>query len=304
VQLAIARHGLPNDPEAALLEAYMTRRQGYFEKAVQRFDEALSVDPRNLTAILELGGTFYMIRQFAACEREYDRAIDLAPDQPMFKALKGEITPMKTADDAALSSVLATLPASMADDRGVMTYRLNLALYQRNWKEATARIDQIGGGEDDAAFAGSTLPVPVGCYSILIARLQGKPPELDSSLAEPRQQLSQKVQSSGGNAMLLSNLAIVDALLGKKEDALAEAKRAVETLPILKDAVNGPIIMTHLAAVYAWTNEQNSAFETLEPLTKTPNGLYYGDLKLNPLWDPLRNDPRFDKLLAQLAPRN
>jgi hypothetical protein len=68
--------------------------------------------------------------------------------------------------------------------------------------------------------------------------------------------------------------------------------------------MNGPTILTHLAAVYAWTNEQNLAFETLEPLTKTPNGLYYGDLKLNPLWDPLRKDPRFERLLAELAPRD
>jgi serine/threonine protein kinase len=305
VQLAIARRGLPNDSEAALLEAFMDRRQGYFEQAIQRFNEAISLDPRNVAAISELGVTFSVIRQFTASEREYDRAIDLAPDHLMLKVLKADQAILrKTADDTVLRSTLAALPASMAEDRGVLTYRLNLAFWERDWQQAWALIEQMNGGEDDGQFAGSTIPVPVGCYSILIARLQGKRPELDSGLEEPREQLNQKVQGSGGNAVLLSNLAIVDALLGKKENAIEEAKRAAGILPVSRDAMNGPIILIHLAAVYAWTDEHDLALETLGPLAKTPNGIYYGGLKLDPLWDPLRKDPRFDKLLAELAPRD
>jgi hypothetical protein len=96
----------------------------------------------------------------------------------------------------------------------------------------------------------------------------------------------------------------VDALLGYKENAIVEAKRAAEILPISRDAVDGPNIAANLVAVYAWTTELDLAFETLSPLTKTPNGAYYGDLKLDPYWDPLRKDPRFDKLLAELAPQD
>ncbi|MGA8479354.1 MAG: hypothetical protein WB696_15480 [Chthoniobacterales bacterium] len=84
----------------------------------------------------------------------------------------------------------------------------------------------------------------------------------------------------------------------------AEAKRAVEMLPISKDAVDGPGMVVQLAAVYAWTNELDLAFEALGPLTKTPNGIYHGDLKLVSWWEPLRKDPRFNKLLAELAPRD
>jgi hypothetical protein len=96
---------------------------------------------------------------------------------------------------------------------------------------------------------------------------------------------------------------VVDALLGKKELAIAEAKRAVELLPISKDPVDGPYPELNLAAVYALTNELDLAFEMLSSLTKVPNGLYYGPLKREPYWDSLRKDPRFDKLLAELAPR-
>lgn len=97
---------------------------------------------------------------------------------------------------------------------------------------------------------------------------------------------------------------MVDAWLDDKEVAISEAKRAVEMLPISKDAVEGPDIAVNLAIVYAWTNELDLAFEILASLTKTPNGIYYGQLKLDPRWDPLRKDPRFDKLLAELAPRD
>jgi hypothetical protein len=74
--------------------------------------------------------------------------------------------------------------------------------------------------------------------------------------------------------------------------------------PISKDAMDGPGITMDLAVVYAWTNDLDLAFETLGPLKKIPNGINYGDLKRDPLWDPLRKDPRFDKLLAQLAPKD
>ena len=97
---------------------------------------------------------------------------------------------------------------------------------------------------------------------------------------------------------------MVDALLGQKEAALDEAKRAVEMLPISKDAFDGPGIGLNLAVVYAWTNELDLAFETLSPLIKTPFGIFYGRLKRDPYWEPLRKDPRFDKLLAELAPKD
>jgi hypothetical protein len=110
---------------------------------------------------------------------------------------------------------------------------------------------------------------------------------------------------SPGSAALLNQLAVVDALLSyDKEAAIEAAKRAVEMLPTSKDAVDSPCLMIDLAVVYAWTNELDLAFETLGPLIKKPGGVYYGSLKRDPLWDPLRQDPRFDKLLAELAPKD
>jgi hypothetical protein len=134
--------------------------------------------------------------------------------------------------------------------------------------------------------------------------LEGAQPEALSDFAETRQQLSRSVEASPANAALLSNLAVVDALLGRKEDAISGAKRAVELLPISKDAIVGPDILKNLAVVYAWSNEPDLAFQQLELLSKLPYGVFYSDLKLAPYFEPLRKDPRFESLLAQLAPHD
>jgi hypothetical protein len=215
----------------------------------------------------------------------------------MFKVLKAAVTYFETGEDIALQSAIAALPSSMLNDRDVLLWRLSLALHQRDWPRAKEFLEKAKGAGDEDGLA--------GCYSVLIARLQNEQTGgANSGYAEHREQLSQKVKTSPQNANLLCRLAMVDDWLNDKEVAISEAKRAVEMLPISKDAVEGPDIAVNLATVYAWTNELDLAFETLGPLTKTPNGIYYGQLKLDPRWDPLRKDPRFDKLLAELAPKD
>jgi serine/threonine protein kinase len=305
VQLAMARRGMPNNTAAMVLAAFMDRRQGDFEKAIQELKAAIILDPRN--PMTELPNSLSMARQFSAAAEAYDRAIDLAPDYPILKLIKAYwVTFLKTGDDTALRSALAALSVSMAEDRDVVTWGLDCALLDRDWHQALGLVDELKGGDDDGGFGYMQVPVPAGCYLILIARMQGQQPNNNSSFAETREQLNQRVQESqaDGKARLLSNLAVVDALLGKKQDATAEGKRAVDMLPISKDAMDGASVLINLAVVYAWTGEPDLAFETLSSLTKTPNGIYYGYLKREPYWDPLRKDPRFEKLLAELAPKD
>jgi serine/threonine protein kinase/predicted Zn-dependent protease len=296
-QLAIARRGLPNDSEAIALEAIMDRRQGNFDKAIQELNDAITRDPRNAVPITVLANAFLETRQFRAAKQTYDRLIELLPDWPMFKVLKAAVTYLETGEAIALQSAIAALPSSMFNDRDVLFWRLGLALDQRDWPRVKEFLEKAKGAGDEDGLA--------GCYSVLIARLQNEQTGgANSGFAKHREQLSQKVQTSPRNANLLCRLAMVDAWLDDKEVAISEAKRAVEMLPISKDAVEGPDIAVNLATVYAWTNELDLAFETLGSLTKTPNGIYYGQLKLDPRWDPLRADPRFDKLLAELAPKD
>ena len=118
-----------------------------------------------------------------------------------------------------------------------------------------------------------------------------------------RDELNRKVEARPEDAGLLSVLGLIDAALGHEEKAIHEAKHATEILPISKDAWEGPRLVCNLAVVYAWTNELDLAFQHLVISVDTPGEVSYGELKLDPAWDPLRKDPRFDKLLAELAPR-
>ena len=304
VQVEIAKRSLTNNPEAILLEAFIERQQGNLEKAIQGLNKLIASDPGNSLATVVLAGTLAGTRQFRAAEAACDRLIALLPDRPSLKIDRAYVTFLKTGDDTAMHSAMAALPSSLRDETGALSLRLSLALADRDWQQTKELIEKMKGGEDDGDFAYGSRPVPVGCYSILLARTQGEQTEQNPSLAEAREQLSQKVQKSPGDAGLLSQLAVVDALLGKKQDAITEIKRAAEMLPISRDVLSGPRIVKNVAVVYAWTRESELSFETLAPLTKMPYGIYYGELKLDPYWDPLRKDPRFEKLLDELAPKD
>jgi len=306
VELTIARRGLPNDARAIMLEAMIDRSEGHWEKSIQKFNQAIAHDPRNSALLSGLAVSFVGIRQFRAAEQVYARLIELLPDQPTLKVEVAAISFSETGDDTAVWSAIAALPPSIANDSDVLAWRLCYALIDRNWAQAKELIENMKGSVY-YEFAYAWGPVPIGCFSILLARVQGERPGEDPGFAQTQTELKQNIQKPQPlpvSAQLLSSLAVVDALLGHREEAISEARRAVEMCPISKDAMAGPGLLINLAVVYAWTNELDLAFETLGPLTKTPWGIYYGDLKRDPYWEPLRKDARYEKLLAELAPRD
>jgi predicted Zn-dependent protease len=127
---------------------------------------------------------------------------------------------------------------------------------------------------------------------------------MEAQFESARDWLKEKAEAQPDDPGLMSVLGLIDAALGRKQEATQEARRATEMLPISKDGVEGPPLVSKLALVYAWTNEPDLAFQELAISVKSPAGLHYGELKLDPAWDPIRKDPRFEKLLAQLAPRD
>ena len=303
-QLAIAKPGLPNSTDVLELPAFIDRRQGHFERAVEGFSAALQLDPRNANPMLDLAYTLFVVRRFRAASEAYDRLIAFVPDEPAYKIEKQIfVTFMETGDETGIRQAISQTPTSAAPDRGAITQNLSLALYDRDWPRANELIEQLekAGGEDNSGFAYTPVPVPAACYSILLARLQDH--ESSPDFQQTRDLLSKKSQAAPSNALLLSALGVVDALLKRNEEAIAEAQKAAEMLPISTDALDGPTVLANLAVVYAWTGETDQAFNQLAILSKTPHGIYYGQLKKDPLWDPIRKDSRFDQLLADLAPR-
>jgi len=303
VHLAMAKPGLPNNTDVVELPAFIDRRQGRFDKAIQGFTAAVRLDPRNANPILDLAYTLYTIRKFGAAAEAYDKLIAIVPEESAYKIEKELfVTFMQTGDEGGLRRAIDQTATSAAPDRGALSLNLSLALYDRDWARAKQLVEKLqnAGGEDNADFSYAAVPVPAGCYSILLARLQDE--ELKPEFGQSRDLLSKKSQAAPSNALLLSALAVVDALLRRNAEAVAEGQRAVETLPVSMDALDGPCVLMNLAVVYAWTGQIDQAFKELAISAKTPHGIYYGQLKKSPLWDPLRKDPRFDELLAQLAP--
>ncbi len=302
-ELVIARRGLTNNAEAILLEGYMDRRQGDVQTAIQRFNEVTTWDPGNSVAIAMLANALYAVRQYDDSEKVFDRLIALLPNRPAIRVQKAFVAFAKTGDSTLMHSAIAALPPLARDQPGVLSYWLAQAVTDRNWQQAKELIERLN-GEENGDFAYGGRPVPAACYSIEIARVEGEQPDQNHSLLEARERLNQMVQGSFEDAGLLSQLAVADALLNQKETAIAEGTRAVEMLPMSKDVVTRTGTLVNLAVVYAWANQPDLAFEILARMVKAPGLLCYGLLKSDPLWDPLRQDSRFDKLLAELAPKD
>jgi Flp pilus assembly protein TadD len=124
-----------------------------------------------------------------------------------------------------------------------------------------------------------------------------------AAFSTARTEVEGAIRDDPNYAEPLSILAMIDAGLGRKEEAIAEGRRAVELLPITKDAINGSLALTHLAIVYAWTGEKEQACKQLDIATKLPGDINYGELLLEPKWGSLRGDPRFEEIVASLAPK-
>lgn len=171
-ELAIAKRGLPKRAEVLHLEALIGRRLGQFEKAVQLFEEAIKLDPRNPQPIFDLAETLSYTRQFSAAEVVWERLINLLPSHPIARAQKEACTTVqRTANDTTYRSLLDLLSRSIPDDKFVVFGRLNVAIDHCNWPQAKQLLERTGGGDDTAQFAYGGRPVPSGCYSILLARL-------------------------------------------------------------------------------------------------------------------------------------
>jgi hypothetical protein len=185
----------------------------------------------------------------------------------------------------------------------VASQRFWLALYARDCT-AAKQILEKNPDEDLRVGEQVKVTIPRGCGEIWLAAKEGKHPTMESGSGAARDQLAQRVEARPDEAELLSVLGVVDAYLGRKEEAILEATRAVGIRPVSEDAVEGPWILENLAVVYAWTNEPDLAFRELSSLVATPAGLDNREtFKADPTWDPIRKDPRFDQLAAQLPQR-
>jgi TolB-like protein/Tfp pilus assembly protein PilF len=302
-ELEVARHTLPNDPRIFRLTGYIQRRQGHWEGSARYLERALELDPRNLNTLHNLGDSYGSLRRYAEQKSNFDRILAIEPNHLVVKAERAFVEVNWKADLGPLRKLIdeirATNPAAM---RQIDPWWLTCALAERDVaaaKDALLASDEDALGWDAVHF---TRPFFEG----VIARMTNdeQKAQLSFSAARAEQEKIVLAQPDYGPAWCV--LGVIDAALGRKEEALREGRRAVELLPVERDSVNGLHMIEYLAITAAWVGEKDLACEQLAKAIRYPmypSAVSYGELKLMPWWDALRGDPRFEKIVASLAPK-
>jgi hypothetical protein len=195
-----------------------------------------------------------------------------------------------------IDEIRATNPAAMPQ---IAPFGLACALAERD--VAAAKDALMASGESSLGI--DAVHFPRLFFEGVIARMANDEQHAQLAFTAARTEQEKKVQAQPDYGPAWCVLGVIDAALGRKEEALREGRRAVELLPVEKDSVNGAHMIHNLAMIAAWVGEKDLAFEQLAFSARTPAGVTYGELKLDPFWDPLRGDPRFEKIVASLAPK-
>jgi TolB-like protein/Flp pilus assembly protein TadD len=298
-ELRAARAKLPNDPYPILLLGYIDRRQGQWDASTQRLEHALSLDPRNLLFLKQVALSYTMLRRYPDVIRIFNRAIAIAPNDPNFIAQRATVELDWHADTkplhAAIDQILARDPSEAAT---IADQWLYLALCEKDMQAASKALEAMT--ENGCQEEG--LPYPRSWCEGLVAREKNDSGAARLAFTEARVRVDRLVHEQPNFAAGISALGMIDAALGNKDDAIAEGRKAVDLLPVGKDAITGSILLQNLAVIYAWTGEKQAAFDVLNQLVGIPGYLSYGHLSLHPFWSHLRSDPSFSKLLNVLQP--
>jgi len=298
-ELAIARRSLPNDAEVFLYTGLIDRREGHWEDSTRNIERALELDPRNLFILQQLAVTYQSQRRYADEARTYDRALSIMPGDQYTRILRALVELDWRADIKPFQNTLATLVAqnpSAAPD-------VDSPLYALCERTAAAGARALTNYPRDGVTTDYGLNCPRAYWEGVVARWQGDSAKAQSAFIAARSELEKILAKEPDFAAAISLLGVIDAGLGRKEQALQEGRRACGLLPISKDAITGMALAVNLAQIYTWAGERDPAIEQIAAVERMPNELSYGLLKLHPYWDPLRGDPRFEKIVASLGPK-
>jgi serine/threonine protein kinase/Tfp pilus assembly protein PilF len=299
-ELSLAEKSLPNEPWAFVLAGYIDRRQGRWDESTKNLERAVELDPQDPAILQQLALSYDSLRRYADEERVYDRAIGVTPKDAALRASRAEVELNWHADPHPL---ISTIEAFIAQDSSEAKHLAFLwirgALCKRDLDGARRALAAL---PNDGCYHDS-IPFPRAWCEGVVARLGNDKAAAHAAFTSTRSEAGKLVADQPDYPEGLCVLGMADAALGNKEDAIREGRRAVELMPVSKDAIRGPLLIQYLAVIYAWTGEKDLALEQLSVVARIPSHLSYGQLRLHPYWDPLRGDPRFENIVASLAPK-
>jgi serine/threonine protein kinase/tetratricopeptide (TPR) repeat protein len=300
-ELALAQQSLPNNPVVYELAGSMDRSQSRWADATQNLERACELDPRNLPYLINLGSTYLMLHDYDQHTRIMDRIVALHPERRVSRIYRASVEVGRRADTgawrAAIENVLTNEPGSEKDPF-VAGQRYTLALYDRDWDTASSLAAMLS---QKHSLGWSFPQLGRDFWVGAIARLKGDETSARAAFIRARAQQEEEIRGHPDDVSLLVDLGLIDAGLRRKEEALNEGRRAMELGS--KDSDTEQYVKKCFAIICAWTGESELALGQLEALIKTPGSHTYGNFRLSPMWDPLRGDPRFEKIVNSLAPK-
>ena len=295
----------PSNGDIVRLIAAIKRRQGKWEQALEEYERVAKLDPQNPNTVRELIFTNTAMRRWPEGARWVEQLRAMAPTSIVAKIQKGYVEFWWKGDTGLLKSLLNQVPPGVDPDGSVTSVRWDVAMLDRDYAAARRVIDASTAKELSYTGEGST---PRSFFEGSIALAQGDIAGAQKHFEDARPVFENAVKEAPLSAIRHANLGWLYAFMGRKEDAISEGRRAVELKPESKDAVDGVIVNCYLALIYARVGEKDMAFPLLQRLLKTPGAvdsvdysLTINDLKHRWEWDPIRSDPRFQKLLEQPA---
>jgi TolB-like protein/Tfp pilus assembly protein PilF len=300
-ELAIARPGLPNSSPFFILSGYINRRRNHFPEAERDFSTAFAIDPRNPNAYNLLADTYVLERRLPEAIHVYDNVLAAGENVPIVHFRRASCIQDGTADIGPLRDVLKKFP-EMEFAGGQTPARCWIAMLDGDYVAAEKSL--IDSPRKDFQDRDFSFYFPKSWYEAMIAREKGDSAKAAAAFRQCREILAQRLIVKPEHARTIAVLAQVDAGLGQKDLALQEAQHAIDLMPISKDIYDGALVLEGLAQVYTWSGDRDHAIELVRKLVSMPGYTNYGRLKLHPLWAPLRGDPRFQKIVASLAPKD
>jgi TolB-like protein/Flp pilus assembly protein TadD len=298
-EFEIARRGLPNESQAYFATGSIQRRQGKWAKSNANLEKAATLDPKNTNILTNLCYSYMAQRDYEAANKTVDRLIATSPQSFQARGFKGFVALQWKGDLSVAEKVFSSMPPET--DPGLTTLaRFWILRLKRNFPEALQVLQQFHG---EILHNTATAPAPKAFLEGELYRIQGDEARARTALEHARVVSDQLLRAAPADAARHGQHGLILAALGQKQEAIAEGKRAVELLPESEDAFDGPQITAMLAQIYAWTGEFDEAFRLLDHLLVVPNGLTVPMLKLDPAWDPLRKDPRFQALIDKYRPK-
>jgi TolB-like protein/Tfp pilus assembly protein PilF len=300
-ELALARRTLPNDPLVFELTGFIARRQGRWEESTTALERALELDPRNLFFLQQLSFTYEYQRRYRDLAAILDRALKLVPSDPATRVERASIDLAERADPrSAHVTVEAVVAQDPAAAKTIAERWFYIAMCERD-NFGVSRVLAVVPPEGMSVV--SNIWAPRAYFEAVAARARGDADVARAAFTAARAEVEKTMRGQPDYAQGLSILGLIDAGLGRKDDAIREGRRAVELVPVSKDAIDGTDLILNLAVIYAWTGEKDLALKQLAEAAHLPSSLNYGWLRLHPDWDTLRGDPRFEKIVASLAPK-